>query len=429
MNRAGLRVGPFFQLVLSGESIQLSAPLGMDAERPSKPQRPSRNSAMFSNFSKQFRLFLALLISSAGSLATAAGTALYVQSNVSGANRIAIILQDPVSGGMTYQGDQPTGGEGDAAIGGLQSHSIIADGGYLFVTNAGSNSISVFQIGNAGSLLLKGTFSSSGIRPVSLAVHGAYLIVVNQGNERVGGGVRVFHIDPSGQLVPLPGGIDYPANDLPNDIVNNQINGYFAVSRFGGNAIDHFLIGGDGSIQFSGRVTGVANAFGGAMGLEQDARLVFTHLGKNPGLISLRVDAEGQTLNRWVKTRRDLVDPCWATAMNDGNQFWLSAFKTRKLSLYSVLPSGNPVHVSDYASPYAGLGGLDVQIDPANPYIFQLFVPQSSKSLLPPILAAFKIDLLGRKRTAGVNPVSSQTLPLDWANGATTGLAVVSVPP
>jgi hypothetical protein len=114
--------------------------------------------------------------------------------------------------------------------------------------------------------------------------------------------------------------------------------------------------------------------------------------------------------------------------MNDGNDVWFSSYSTRKLSLYSVKPNGNPVHVSDHVSPYAGLGGLDVQVDPANQYIFQLFVPQSSSSPLSPMLAAFKIDLIRRKKTAGVMPVSLLTLPAEWTSGATTGLAVVSLP-
>lgn len=101
--------------------------------------------------------------------------------------------------------------------------------------------------------------------------------------------------------------------------------------------------------------------------------------------------------------------------------------KTRKLSLYGITQSGNPVHVSDYASTFAGLGGLDVQIDPANQYVFQLFVPQSPTSASAPVLEAFRIDLAGRKKSAGVNPVSSLMLPPDWAGGATTGLAVVSL--
>lgn len=376
---------------------------------------------------KHFGRIMILGIAAAGSLASAAGTALYVQSNVSGANRIAVLQQDPISGVLTYRGEQPTGGEGDATVGGLQSHSIIANAGYLFVTNAGSHSISVFKIGSDGSLILRNTFDSAGIRPVSLAVHGTYLLVVNQGDKTAGGNVRVMQMDPKGQSVKVLGGFDYPANDLPNDIVSNRINGFFAVSRFGANAVDNFLLSEDGSIRLTGGVTGVVNAFGGAMGLDQDSRLVFTHLGKKPGLISMWVGKEGQTLKRWVKTRRDLVDPCWAVAMNDGNHVWISAFKTRKLSLYGITQSGNPVHVSDYASTFTGLGGLDVQIDPANQYVFQLFVPQSATSTSAPVLEAFRIDLAGRKKSAGVNPVSSLMLPPDWAGGATTGLAVVSL--
>ncbi|MCG8315242.1 MAG: beta-propeller fold lactonase family protein, partial [Pseudomonadales bacterium] len=68
----------------------------------------------------------------------------------------------------------------------------------LFVVNAGSDTISMFKIGN-NDLHLLDTISSQGVRPVSIAVNKNRVYVLNAGSDSIAG----FKVNYHGKLVPI----------------------------------------------------------------------------------------------------------------------------------------------------------------------------------------------------------------------------------
>ncbi len=79
----------------------------------------------------------------------------------------------------------------------------------LFAVNAGSNTISSFQVGANGSLTLTGQASSDGVFPFSLTMHGNELYVLNTDSTSIAG----FTFGSTGALTPIPGSIQKLTSD------------------------------------------------------------------------------------------------------------------------------------------------------------------------------------------------------------------------
>ena len=175
-----------------------------------------------------------------------AQTAVFVQRNTANRNAIAAFVQDSGSGELSLLGVFRTGGKGEPTIDGNQSHALASKGRLLFVTNAGDNTVSVFDVQSNGTPVLVSRVSSRGVRPVSLAVKKNALLVVNQGIKAgepgaTGGNVLAFRIASGGALSPIEGAVyRFASEDVPNEVLSNSSNPLFSVVRSGANAVSTF---------------------------------------------------------------------------------------------------------------------------------------------------------------------------------------------
>src|SRR5437879_10058790 len=127
--------------------------------------------------------------------------AVYTLTNQVAGNAVAVFNRS-ADGTLTAAGTIATGGTGTGA--GLGSQGAVAlsdDGRRLFAVNAGSNDVSVFDIGPAG-LALASRTASGGTLPISLTVHGNVLYVLNAGGN---GNISGFTLGSSGALTPIAG--------------------------------------------------------------------------------------------------------------------------------------------------------------------------------------------------------------------------------
>jgi len=125
----------------------------------------------------------------------------YTESNASTGNQI-LAFQRAADGTLTPAGVVASGGTGTGAA--LASQGAIAmggDGDWLFAVNAGNNSISSFRVLQGG-LELADTAGSGGTTPVSLAVSGHLLYVLNQGGT---GNIAGFWVGDHGDLQMIAG--------------------------------------------------------------------------------------------------------------------------------------------------------------------------------------------------------------------------------
>jgi 6-phosphogluconolactonase len=112
---------------------------------------------------------------------------IYTESNDGQQNSILSYFQNS-NGTLSYLATTASGGAGTgSALGSQGALALDETHHWLYAVNAGSNSISVFNINDDGSLVLTQTVSSYGSLPVSLTVFGWWLYVVNSGNGNIGG--------------------------------------------------------------------------------------------------------------------------------------------------------------------------------------------------------------------------------------------------
>jgi 6-phosphogluconolactonase (cycloisomerase 2 family) len=252
--------------------------------------------------------------------------AVYVLSNQVANNAVLVFGQSP-GGGLHYSGSFSTGGTGTgplAAAGApfldplASQGSLVVHAGLLFAVNGGSNEITMFRV-DGQELDLLDKVPSGGQRPVSLAVSGDTLYVLNQGSATVAPDINGFvvdrvrgHLVPLGSQRPLAGGIG--AN--PAQISFNDEGTVLVVTEKGTNLIDTYRVdshgfasaptsfASSGSTPFGFSLTyrGVLVVSDAASGAATSYRL--SHRG-NLSLLSGPVSNGGQAAPCWLVTTRD----------------------------------------------------------------------------------------------------------------------------
>jgi 6-phosphogluconolactonase len=109
----------------------------------------------------------------------------YVQTNATAGNEVVSFARD-ADGSLTLAQTVATGGLGlGAGLGSQASIAITADGGHLLAVNAGSDDVSLFDVDADG--LHLADVERVGDRPVSVAVSGNLVYVLNQGADTIQG--------------------------------------------------------------------------------------------------------------------------------------------------------------------------------------------------------------------------------------------------
>src|ERR1022692_4899763 len=132
--------------------------------------------------------------------------AVFVQTDNIAGNQV-VAYHRGHDGALTLAGTYNTGGLGGVLSGSVVDHlasqgSLSYDQrhGLLYAVNAGSNTVTVFSA-DGDRLFLRQVISSGGTFPVSVAVHGDLVYVLNATS---GGSVQGYWV-VSGRLLPIPG--------------------------------------------------------------------------------------------------------------------------------------------------------------------------------------------------------------------------------
>ncbi len=125
----------------------------------------------------------------------------YLMSNADGPNEV-LVFSRSTDGSLTAEKPVPTGGLGTGGGLGNQSAVVLSsDGRWLLVANPGSDDVTVFRVRN-GELERTDVQASGGDMPVSIAMHGSLVYVLNAGSPNSVTGFRLWH---DGSLRPIPG--------------------------------------------------------------------------------------------------------------------------------------------------------------------------------------------------------------------------------
>lgn len=180
--------------------------------------------------------------------------AVYTMTNAAVNNTVIAFRRDR-NGRLTRIDSFLTGGSGtgEAIVDPLASQGsmiLSRQGHFLFVVNAGSNSISSFRVSRRGGLTLVDTEPSGGIRPNSLAVFGRLLYVTNVGNTANASNITGFRVGSDGSLTLIAGSTHAlsSATALPACVVFSPDGSQIVVSERNTNRLSVFRVNGDGTL-------------------------------------------------------------------------------------------------------------------------------------------------------------------------------------
>ncbi len=320
--------------------------------------------------------------------------AVFSSTNSALGNAVLMFRQDK-AGRLTPIGTYFTGGRGTG--GGLSNAGALAfsaDRRFLYVVDAGSSDIAVFAVSKTKMSLL-GRIPSGGTTPVSLAVHGSWLYVLNADT------ISGFFIGRSGGLTPLPGstrnlsGASTGAAQVGFSPSGEQL----VVTERATNKIDVYPVNADGlagtpvvtpsigatpfgfDFDPAGRLI-VSEAFGGAAGRSAVSSYLVSDFGSLPVTGSA---PDGQSA------------ACWIAVSRGGAYAWTTNTGSGTVSAYDVSPGGRLTLTESggvVADTGAGSKPTDMALDPSGRY---LYVLESASGAV----AAFRVNRNGTLAALG----------------------------
>ena len=321
--------------------------------------------------------FASVLAGTAGAARTAgrdAGHAVFVLTDNTFGNQV-VAYDRAEDGSLTQAGTYATGGVGGVLAGSVVDHTASQGAlaydqsrGLLFAVNAGSSSISVFRV-TADRLALTQVITSGGTFPVSIAVHGGLVYVLNA----LDGGSVQGYIVLGDFLLPLPGsgrslGLNSAATpqftNTPGQVAFSPDGSKLVVTtKANGNAIDVFLMGRLGYLSRSPVVNVETGAVPFAVSFDAAGNLVVAEAGPN-ALATFRLNADGTVLALHAVATGQAAT-CWVAAA--GLFFYASNAGSASESGFASGPGGALTQVGTTST---DAGTVDASATPDGSYLY-----------------------------------------------------------
>ncbi|MBA3885449.1 MAG: beta-propeller fold lactonase family protein [Acidobacteria bacterium] len=280
-------------------------------------------------------------------------------------NNEVVAFSRGADGLLTPAGSFPTGGTGSGTIEDSANGLILANRSgesspnnlqgtakFLFATNAGSDSVSVFRVEPDG-LELVDVEPSNGQRPTSVTVSKGVVYVMNSGGFMCSGtegppNITGFRLDGRGELTPIPGSTR-PLSGAPlygcNQVSFNKSGDVVIVTQQQADIIDTFIVNKDGTLDGPTPQQSTGNGpFGFAF--TQRGQLVTTeNFGAAPGqggAASYDIEKDGTLTPLSPTVRNGQSDTCWVVITDDNRYAYTASFgDDGAISSYRVEPDGN----------------------------------------------------------------------------------------
>jgi 6-phosphogluconolactonase (cycloisomerase 2 family) len=253
--------------------------------------------------------------------------AVFVQTDAASGNRVEAYSR-AADGALTLAGGYATGGLGGALTGSVVDHlasqsSLAYDSAHrlLYAVNAGSNTVSVFAV-DGTSLTLRQTISSGGTFPVSIAVHGDLVYVLNAEN---GGAVQGYRVadgglalqkgwnrqlgldaDATPQFTHTPGQVGFTAN-------GSQL---LVTTKAAGNDVYVYNVGWDGAPSTSVTINTLPGAVPFSFVDTGAHQIALVEAGTN-AVVTDEVNGDG-TLTQLSSYATGQAATCWIVRTSDG---------------------------------------------------------------------------------------------------------------
>jgi 6-phosphogluconolactonase (cycloisomerase 2 family) len=277
----------------------------------------------------------------------ASAPAVFVQTNDPAGN--AVVVYDRADDGTlspaaTYQ----SGGNGGAAAGAVvdplaSQGSVAYDAGshVLIVTNAGSDSVSVFGV-DGDTLTLRQVVGSGGAFPTSIAIHDDLVYVLDTGNAanvqgyRLAGG-RLHPIEGSTRTLGVANANPPQFLASPGQVGFSPDGGHLIVTTKSTGTVDVFRVLANGRLS-SPTANAPAGAVPFAFSFDPTGHLVVVEAGTN-SVSTYTINADNTLSNVSGPVTDDQSAACWIAAAGNGN-FYVANAGSATLSGYHIAPDG-----------------------------------------------------------------------------------------
>ena len=300
----------------------------------------------------------------------------FVADNVATKNRVVALHRDG-NGSLRHVGTFPTGGRGTGAGLGSQGSVVLNRAGdQLYVVNAGSDELSVFDVRDEV-LVLRDLVSSGGANPVSVTVRGGLVYVVNAGRGAVAGNITGFAVS-GGQLSPIAGSTQPLSGAAvgPAQIELDPSGRVLVVTEKGTNNLTTYLVDASGA---AGPPRVTASHGQTPFGFEFDAGgtlIVSEAFGGAPGasaLSSYRLDGNGLPVLISGSIATGQTAACWVAISAGGSFAYTTNTASNSISGYELSPTGRLRRFADGGvTATTGAGPIDFDFGAGGRYLYTL---------------------------------------------------------
>lgn len=355
-----------------------------------------------------FSVAATLLLSAGPARAEEDTGAVYVLSNQVAGNSV-LLFERSAGGILTFTGSFPTGGTGTGPLASAgapfldplgSQGSLVLSSRLLFAVNAASNDVSMFAV-KKDALVLLDRVPSGGQTPVSVAVHGAHVYVVNQGNATNAPSISGFLIDPfRNHLVPLADSqrpLAGGALASPAQASFNRDGDVLLVTEKGTNTIDTYQIDFFG---YASQPTAHASSGAGPFGFSVTDRgyaVVSDAGGEAASSYHVRDDGQLDLVSGPVSNGAQAA-PCWLVTTSDGRFAYEANAGSSSIASFGIAPDGTLSLVNAQAASASG-GLLDMALTGDGRF---LYVRDGSGTL-----NGYRVEVNGRLSPAGSTPTGS----------------------
>jgi 6-phosphogluconolactonase len=258
---------------------------------------------------------------------------IYVQTNDADANEIVAYTR-AADGSLTERSSHPTGGRGNGKPHLPSQNSVVADAGHLLVTNAGSDDVSLFAIGDDGVRLLDRV--PAGTTPTSVALRDGLVYVLANCDAAITG----FRIEGEA-LAELPGSRRSLSGETADgaQIAFSPDGRTLVVTERGSNSISSFTVDDRGYAEGPETIASTGATPYGFDFTRGGALVVTEAFGGEKGKAaasSYTLTAPGQLKPVSGSVGDSRSEVCWAAVTRDGRFVYVTNFGDGTISSYGI---------------------------------------------------------------------------------------------
>ncbi|MBA2321032.1 MAG: beta-propeller fold lactonase family protein [Deltaproteobacteria bacterium] len=308
----------------------------------------------------------------------------YAMTNGAAGNEVVALRR--MDSGLEFMNAWPTGGQGlgtvelpllmvDDGIDPLVSEgSLQRVGDHLLAVNAGSGSVSVFEVADDGMLTLTDT-EQVGSYPNTLASHGDRVFVGLSPATDAVGGIAQLLLGADGMLTPAGDMLSFTVPEAhPGRVL--VVGDFLVATELMQGNLDVWMLGADGAALNMQPVTTPSAGPGpfGAIALGPDRLLVSEAAPEMPNLASVstyEIDDMGALHAITAALPNGQTASCWEVVTPDGQYAFTSNSGNGTLSSYALAADGS-VTLLEGAAQTPGSGPIDMSLAPDGSMLFVL---------------------------------------------------------